>query len=119
MMSKLTIIIGRTSRMSIRTLFISFLVVFSASKAFANQESWYWGFDLGWAKPFYSGNVGTSVDALNSTSGISRLGLGGSLGFYWPVGSGETILGITSTGMVDSFSLFGSTLSINQSLLSF
>ncbi len=90
----------------------------SSHSAQAKQESWYWGFDLGWAKPSYGSSISTVVDSLSS-SAASRTSLGGSLGFYWPISTGETVIGFASTAIVDSFDFKPITLSFNQTLLGF
>lgn len=90
-----------------------------SQQAVAKTEDWYWGFDLGWGKPFYSGTLKTAVDALAAQSGMSRIGLGGGLGFYWPLENKITLLGVAARGIHDNFSSNGATLGLHSNLLSF
>ena len=76
----------------------------------ATQESWYWGFDLGWSNPNYDNPLNTAVDSL-SLLGASRTSIGSSLRIYWPIETGETVIGVASTSILDRFSYLDSSIS--------
>lgn len=84
------------------------------------KESWYWGFGLGWARPNYSGDARSTLDAMKSLPGYESNGAGVvDVGFWWPLESHQTALGVSLNGISDSYDVMGAHLYVEQNMIAF
>ncbi len=82
-------------------------------------ESWYLFFAIGYGSAYYPGQLRQAVDQLNSTSGVSHIGMSIEIpGVYWPLQNNHTIVGGSLNGVADRYEASGHSIQINQYLLS-
>jgi hypothetical protein len=86
----------------------------------SKNESWYTLWGAGYAGTSYTGDLKTVVDSLNSSSSLTHASLGMDiLGFYWPINNHQTMIGGVMNAAVDSWTVTGAELSLNQYQMSF
>lgn len=85
---------------ALRFLMTAGILIAAASPAQAKTESWYWTLGFGYAIPGYPNEMD---DAIRSMGMGSSTPLDLDLGFYWPVGSQTTVLGVSANALSESF----------------
>ncbi len=98
-------------------LFLPLVSALASSPAFAEVESWYAFWGIGFADNSYPSGLQEAVDIADSAPGVSHTqGAIDVLGFYWPLADNKTIIGGVVSGAYDRLDDGDNYFQINQYL---